>query len=219
VQTAGDYITVMAFYEKLNLSGNVLLQKDDVGKAKPGTRKLPPSEWAYGLPDKKDIEGVRECKLHAVTYLWKEHQQTEESVPDRDFRKLNKMSLGQRCTSAKAQREYRKHNEAYMTQAKGRLAKASAPFPVQIFGIPSLRSDPMKLVLNNTYANIAEEEMGSLYSTRLSGQKRGTRGSTSISPNRKPSRELPAPKEVFKMRRFKQVAPRTDTNRPRPIVA
>ena len=209
----------MAFYEKLNLSGNVLLQKDDVGRSKPCARKLPPTDWAYGLPDKKDSEGVRERECHTVTYLWKEHQQTAEVAPDRDFRKLNQMCLGQRCTSAKAQREYRKHNEAYMPQAKGRLVKGAAPFPVQVFGIPSLQSDPMKLVLNNTYANIAEEEMGSLYSTRLSAQKRSTRGSTSGSPNRKPSRDLPAPKQLFKMRRFQQVAPRTNTNRARPLVA
>lgn len=208
----------MAFYEKLNLSGNVLLQKDDVGRAKPCTRKLPPTDWTYGLPDRKDPEGVRECKFHSVTYLWKEHHQTAETAPDRDFRKLNKMSLGQRCTSAKAQREYRKHNDAYISQTKGNKTKMGAMLPVyQTFGVPSLPSDPMKLVLNNTYANMAEEEISMIYSTRMSVQKRTTRGSTSVSPSRKPVKDTS--KEPFKMKRFQQVAPRTNTNRARPQVA
>ena len=51
----------MAFFEKLNNSGNVLLQRDDIGRAKPASRKLPPVDWTYGLPDRKDKEGVREC--------------------------------------------------------------------------------------------------------------------------------------------------------------
>jgi hypothetical protein len=33
---------------------NYLLVKDDVGKAKPATRYLPPQGFTYGRPDKKD---------------------------------------------------------------------------------------------------------------------------------------------------------------------
>lgn len=33
---------------------NYLLVKDDVGKAKPATRMMPPEGFTYGRPDKKD---------------------------------------------------------------------------------------------------------------------------------------------------------------------
>jgi hypothetical protein len=39
-------------------SHNYLLAKDDVGKAKPTTRKLPTNDHAYGKVDTKDPEGV-----------------------------------------------------------------------------------------------------------------------------------------------------------------
>lgn len=35
---------------------NVLLVKDDVGKAKPTTRKLPRDAFTYGKPEVRDIE-------------------------------------------------------------------------------------------------------------------------------------------------------------------
>lgn len=37
---------------------NILLVKDDVGRAKPATRILPPDGFSYGKPDKKDQEGA-----------------------------------------------------------------------------------------------------------------------------------------------------------------
>ena len=35
---------------------NVLLVKDDVGRPKPNTRKLPPNCFTYGKPEIRDIE-------------------------------------------------------------------------------------------------------------------------------------------------------------------
>ena len=40
--------------EKLINKTNILLAKDDVGKAKPCTVKLPADGHAYGKPDKKE---------------------------------------------------------------------------------------------------------------------------------------------------------------------
>ena len=39
---------------------NHLLLKDDVGRAKPTTRKLPPQYFVYGKPEIRDKEGVTE---------------------------------------------------------------------------------------------------------------------------------------------------------------
>ena len=37
-------------------SNNVLLQKDDVGRPKPNTRKLPPDTFTFGKKEIRDIE-------------------------------------------------------------------------------------------------------------------------------------------------------------------
>jgi hypothetical protein len=37
---------------------NYLLVKDDVGKSKPTTRKLPSEQFSYGRPDHKDCESA-----------------------------------------------------------------------------------------------------------------------------------------------------------------
>ena len=42
---------------------NVLLVKDDVGKPKPDTRKLPPGHFTYGRPEIRDIEDATAGKL------------------------------------------------------------------------------------------------------------------------------------------------------------
>ena len=67
---------------------NVLLVRDDVGKAKPATRNLPPEGFSFGRPDKKDQEGAQ-----VITTSWKAHQQSKAKEPERDFKKLNKMGI------------------------------------------------------------------------------------------------------------------------------
>ena len=44
--------------EKILSNKNPLLVKDDVGKPKPCTVKLPESQHSYGKPDNKDQEGA-----------------------------------------------------------------------------------------------------------------------------------------------------------------
>ena len=75
---------------------NTLLVKDDVGKSKPATRVLPPDGFSYGRPDKKDQEGAG-----LVTSSWKHHEQSKPKDPERDFKKLNKMSIKNGAVDAK----------------------------------------------------------------------------------------------------------------------
>ena len=42
-----------------NNTGNVLLHKDDVGKAKPTTYDLPQAGFSYGKPGDKTEKGVK----------------------------------------------------------------------------------------------------------------------------------------------------------------
>lgn len=72
--------------ERLVARNNILLVKDDVGKAKPCTVKLPSDGHVYGKPDTKDQEGAR-----VITSSWIEHKQSKSYVPPKDFKKINKV--------------------------------------------------------------------------------------------------------------------------------
>ena len=49
---------------------NVLLVKDDVGRPKPNTRKLPPNCFTYGKPEIRDIEDATagKCQTEQTDY-------------------------------------------------------------------------------------------------------------------------------------------------------
>lgn len=48
---------------------NILLVKDDVGKAKPCTVRLPPAGFVYGKPENRAEPGAG-----VVTGQWKQHE-------------------------------------------------------------------------------------------------------------------------------------------------
>ena len=62
--------------EKLIKKNNVLLVKDDVGKPKPATVKLPKEGHIFGKPDNKDQEGAR-----LITASWATHKSSKSTVP------------------------------------------------------------------------------------------------------------------------------------------
>ncbi len=88
--------------EKIINKKNLLLVKDDVGKAKPATRDLPPDGFTFGRADRRDQENAG-----VVTSSWKLHEQSRPKDPERDFKKLNKMSIKQGIIDAKQQKEFR----------------------------------------------------------------------------------------------------------------
>ena len=49
---------------------NLLLVKDDIGKARPSTRDLPNPDFTYGLPGPTDEEGVGKCKCFKLSGYW-----------------------------------------------------------------------------------------------------------------------------------------------------
>ena len=75
---------------------NCLLVKDDVGRGKPATRKLPPEGFTFGRPDKKDEEGAG-----VITCSWKAHEKSKSKDPERDFKKLNKLGIKNGAVNAK----------------------------------------------------------------------------------------------------------------------
>ena len=62
--------------------------KDDVGKAKPCSVKLPPNDFAFGRADRKETYGVG-----AITSHWEPHVKSKGAAPVRDFRKINKYTI------------------------------------------------------------------------------------------------------------------------------
>lgn len=69
-------------------STNPLLMKDGVGVSKPTTYNLPQGEFTYGKALARDKEGAKE-----VSMTWKFHNESKDKDPNRDFTKLNKLSL------------------------------------------------------------------------------------------------------------------------------
>ena len=47
---------------------NVLLVKDDVGRPKPTTRKLPQENFTFGKPEKRDPEDAGKGKFLVILY-------------------------------------------------------------------------------------------------------------------------------------------------------
>lgn len=87
---------------------NVLLVKDDVGKAKPFTRRLPHEQFVYGKPEIRDIEDAGQGKLLlillktncAVASLWNYSRLSELKMQDKDFKRLNKCAITEKATTA-----------------------------------------------------------------------------------------------------------------------
>ncbi len=69
-------------------SGNVLIQKDNVGVPKPCHKNLPPEGFVYGKSCGYDPEGAKE-----ITMTWKFHSHTRNKRAQTDFKKLNKMCI------------------------------------------------------------------------------------------------------------------------------
>lgn len=90
------YENTHAFYEKLQRSKNALLVKDDVGKPKQCTRNLPSGDHAYGVKPTPDAEGAG-----ALLSSWSVHSAPKARPNERDFRKLNIMSVGKQCITPK----------------------------------------------------------------------------------------------------------------------
>ena len=65
---------------------NYMIVKDEVGKSKPTTRRLPSFDFAYGRPDQQCQEGASE-----VCTSWKVHQAKYDKESDnvRNFKLLN----------------------------------------------------------------------------------------------------------------------------------
>ena len=74
--------------EKIISKKNILLQKDDVGKGKPCTIKLPPVDFVFGRPMNKDNESAG-----TLTTSWSIHQISQPRMTAKDFIRINKFGV------------------------------------------------------------------------------------------------------------------------------
>ena len=191
------------YYQKIQNTNNVLLVKDDVGKPKKCVRNLPGPGHSYGLYQKKDPENAG-CLMSS----WQEHVRTQDAQPDKDYRKLNKLSLQNKCTKPKQVSVFRATADVRMKEARGK-GDGSVKLPDSnfIYGIPNKPGTPITNVVGNDYANHAEQEKAIQYSIesvprKKSLPKRDYNLRRSASP---PNQEK---KPEFKLKRFQKVNPK-----------
>lgn len=129
--------------------------KDEVIKSKPTIHSLPGADFRYGKPETKDSEGVYERNPHAVTHHWQVHTSTSPTDPEKDYQRLNAMSVAQRFLKPRAVAEFRKRADVRVQRREGTLPKPPKLPSNLRFGVPSEASDSMKEIMTNGCGNAA----------------------------------------------------------------
>ena len=201
------------FYSFVQKSGNTLLVKDDIGKPKPSTRKLPSEHFTYGKPNPLDTEGAGK-----VISSWQEHSVSKTQPADRDFKKLNSMSVTQGCTKAPQVRNFRMTNDFRIKSKSERNKSMSCVKDETLrYGRPSRPSTPIHAVVGHFYTQVADEIQNEAYarkntnvSERSLNEPRTTKGFDLFKQAVKNSLIKPVISE-FKIEKFQNVAPRTQS--------
>lgn len=186
------------FFQKLQDSKNVLLVKDDVGKAKKCVRNLPSGEFSYGSKLRKDPEGAG-----AVISSWQVHKPTLDNIAEKDFKRLNKLSLDQKLTSAKQVSDFVKNNDIRVKDKRSKHEKEkNAPLQEnEYFGIPNKPGTPIDMVVSNGYGNFAADEKKKEYEVNLHNVSVKHKQASQITE--KPTE--PEEKKEFKLKKFQNV--------------
>ena len=196
------------FLNFLQTSNNFLLVKDSMGKAKPTTRQLPEGDYTYGRKLKPDAEGVG-----ALISSWETHKSSTLPRPDKDFKKINAISVAEgACTPAK-QTKFRLRADLRLKTAS---QKERIYVPDMVFGMGNRPSTPIKAVITNFYgANAAEsiyEGFTPKAATRDLRSARSTKGNDKRNLAIRASMQQPL-KHQFKIKRFANVQGKTETRR------
>lgn len=118
-------------------------------------------------------------KLNAVTNSWDLGQQSEVHIPqnNKDFRQLNKITVINGLHTAKVstmyltqqQTDFRKtHNIPIKEKFGSKYIPVMLPEEEFTYGDANRPSTPVKLVIGNCYALMAEDKNKKLYETRTS---------------------------------------------------
>jgi hypothetical protein len=197
------------FYAMLQGSGNVLLTKGNLGSRKPGIYSLPPDQFSYGKSTGEDKEGARD-----LIQTWQVHEKSQKLPNEPDFRMLNTMSVGNGLSTATEFRTYRKGKDIRIhTSGQG---KRRPDVPDITFGLAVQHATPIKALMGNFYGRLAIEELHKAYrqTPALKISKwNSTRGFELLKSAKK--KKSASETNLFKMRKFQVVKPRTDCWRPK----
>ena len=199
---------------------NILLQKDDVGLPKPPCRDLPSFGHTYGLAGARDQEGVA-----ALTSKWTAHAVTSNPKYEKDFKQTNKISLKKRATTARAQSAFRRTftNGLPRLQQHGKEARLYLPEEQFMYGKPNRPSTPVGDVISNYYGaealknleqkyNILRETTKPLGLSFARGHTKASAMAHNFVTQQSQAKELTLDHgKLFKMKKFQNVAPRTNT--------
>ena len=189
------------FYQKLQNSKNVLLVKDDIGKAKTSVRSLPGNEHFYGSKPKPDKEGAG-----ALISSWQEHNPTKREVQQKDFKLLNKMSLDNKLTSPKEVTNFVKDHNVKVKEKRFKLHKTNDVPSDSYFGVPNKPSTPMGEVVQFGYGNQATADIRRVYEANLAQPSGRAKQPVQASESKKAKPE--DEKKEFKLKKFQHVESR-----------
>ena len=136
-------------------TNNLLIIKDDVGKAKPSMRLLPQFGHSYGYAPPPDKEGVGQLLTN-----WTFHQQTKTNKTDKDFKELNRLAIKNKATTSDKQYNFRQQVNARLKDpASRRDLDIKYPFGEDTrFGNANRPSTPIKAVVEGFFGDVAAVE-------------------------------------------------------------
>jgi hypothetical protein len=207
--------------DKRKYNENPLLAKNEIGHSKRTTYDLPKDpEHSFGVKNVPDKEGAGK-----VILTWKEHTPNPDSVPGRDFLKLNKMSVKDKALTPQQVNEYRKTHDARRETGKKHVAEKANPLPSHAnpehtYGIKTKYNEDIKELVESRYEdewvkeqNVIFESLKTQDNTRKAKMQHNF--NLSVSPTRHSQQGTPEPDDShqpFKMKKFLNVGPKVDTN-------
>merc|ERR1711865_1105652 len=196
---------------------NVMLVKEEIGKAKATCFDLPHEAFAYGRAEPADLEGAREVTMH-----WAAHVPRPKPGDNvQDFRKLNKMAARANVANAVDLADFKRERDVRLVPAApvGAQPKVipSDVIPSFAYGRKSRPSTPINAVVGYQYAAEYEEALSNSYyryeteapagktKVRLTNTSRAQMISCK---QKRASVDAQEPEQLFKLSKFKKVPSR-----------
>lgn len=201
-------VTNPTYQTFLQSSKNILLIRDDVGKPKPITRALPASSYTYGKQITHDKEGVG-----ALLTNWQVHRSSSVPKQDKDFKKLNALSVYEGVHTASGQSKFRKNNEIHFQKITN---KRITPNPNITFGTENRPSTPIKAVICNFYGEYAAEQLNTQIQPAKKPAFPRPRSTNGFEKRNSAIKQAQQPQTIslFKLKKFEKVQNKTNTRRP-----
>eukprot|EP00930_Biecheleria_cincta_P055232 TRINITY_DN41576_c0_g1_i1.p1 TRINITY_DN41576_c0_g1~~TRINITY_DN41576_c0_g1_i1.p1 ORF type:complete len:497 (+),score=77.32 TRINITY_DN41576_c0_g1_i1:43-1533(+) len=145
-------------------SENCIIKKDDVGRAKPSCRDLPPEDFAYGSAEPWSAmgEGVRDA------LSWSTHVPSPPPRPGTDYQRINKTAVTHHAVTPKELTQFRATHGDFprSTPDRSRMRPSLIPsdvIPDFSYGKPGRPSTPVADVIAHQFGNESEEALEDRY--------------------------------------------------------